>query len=201
MLPELATTGAVASSTPMPAPMLSPDSRVTSPGVDWERGGTALQNAAQGHDVKDWRCWVDGHRVMVQAGLDAPVALFAAGGISEVSLAFDQAMRYCVAYVQNGVARLRWFDTLAGEHIITDLPGARCPRVTLDDKRGSQIASCDIVLAYLRGDTLYCRQQRDRFETEYTVRAGLYPNAVLRNVGMNRQWRLQFDLAMATTPG
>lgn len=201
MLPELSTPGAVASSVPLPSKILDPDFRVSSPLVDWESGGVAIGDASQGHFVKNWRCYMDGVRVMVQADADEPVALFSAGGISELSLAFDQAMHDCVAYTQAGVARLRWYDTLVGEHVITEFAGARNMRVTLDDKRPLQIDKSDIIVAYLRGNALYVRQQRERFATEYLVRDDLYPHAVLRNIGMNLKWRLQFDLALDSTAG
>lgn len=201
MLPTVVTPSGVASSTPVPALILSPDDRVTSPLVDWEQGGIALVDTSQGLQMKNWRCWVDGLRIMAQAASDPPVELFYASGVSEVSLAFDQEMHFCVAYVQRGVARLRWFDPTAGEYVTLDLPGAQCPRVALDDKRARQLYRSAIVLAYLRDDTLYVRQQTDGFVTETLVRDNLYPGAVLRNIGMNRQWRLQFDLTLGASTG
>jgi len=63
------------------------------------------------------------------------------------------------------------------------------PKLTMDDKRESQSASNDIIFAYVKSGSLYYRQQRDRFQTEYFLRSGV---AKLKKIGMNDKLRLQF---------
>jgi hypothetical protein len=52
----------------------------------------------------------------------------------------------------------------------------------------------DIILAYIRDNTLYYRQQRDRYGIERTLRTGLFDSVKLRNIGMARNYRLYFEL-------
>lgn len=201
MMPLIEAPDRFASEEPIYAELRSPDRRVTSTYDDWERGGIAVGDSSQGLDVQNWTCWVQGVHVFAQYEGGTPELLFIGGGITEVSLTFDQAMRYCVAYMQNGIGHLRWYDTMVGEHVVSEFPGIRCPRVCLDDRRSSQLLNSDMILGYLRGDSLCFRQQRDRFEIEYVLRETVFPGAVLRNVGMNINWRLQFELAISVEAG
>ena len=89
--------------------------------------------------------------------------------------------------------------TLQNAYITTNVGELIDPRLSFDDKRATQYgANGDIILAYLRSvggsRGLYYRQQRDRFNTEYTLRTGLPNNTRLRAVGMNRGLRMQFEL-------
>ena len=100
------------------------------------------------------------------------------------------------AFVQNGIARFRWWDSLTSSYQITDLPaGSTSPRASLDDKREFALGSSDIILAYIRDGNLYFRQQRDRYLIEYI----LYPDLNLaiidpriQDVGMGINLRFQF---------
>ena len=121
------------------------------------------------------------------------VVVFTAFGVTELNLAFDQNMRPFFAYVENGQAKFRWYDTVLGANRITDLgPNDYSPRCCMDDKREMQtsLGSNDIILAYMRAGALYYRQQRDRFENEYLLHADV--NAKFLRIGMNKEWRLQF---------
>jgi hypothetical protein len=129
---------------------------------------------------------------------------FSAPGITEFSFSFDQNMRLAIAFVQDGVAKLRWFDSVPGQTVITEYPSAITPRVVLDDKRFTQTSASDIIFAYMRNGDLYYRQQRDRFQTEIDPtelmpepertqtreRNALSPGLI--KIGFNRQLRLQF---------
>jgi hypothetical protein len=184
------------STEPVPAPFKPPDD-VDPPNTltDYELGGVALQDASQGLEVQTWTLRADGDtgQVFIGAALVFETLLFTAPGITELSLAFDQNMRPFVAFVQNGQAKYRWYDTVLGANRITNLdPDDISPRCTLDDKREWQVSqgANDIILAYVRGGNLYYRQQRDRYETERLLYEGV-PGRFLR-VGMNSQRRLQF---------
>lgn len=180
------------------APYLSPDNiEQPSPLVDYEMGGVALNDPTQGLEVYTWiaQYYPLTGDVTVFAPGTPEQAIFNAPGLTELSLAFDQNMRPFVAFVQNGQAKFFWFDTVIGETLITLLPvDAVTPRCCMDDKREMQTSQGqnDVILAYLRGTSLYYRQQRDRYETEYLLTAAA-PGTKLIRVGMNQLRRLQFE--------
>lgn len=186
------------SSTPQPAAFAGPDA-IESPAetVDYEIGGVDLSNPIEGLKAYRWIAWFDGTREMVvlqREGLPE-TDVFSAPGLTQLSFCFDQNMRPFFAYVQNGQAKFRWYDTVVGENIITNLNANDItPRCTLDAKSDMQTTEGlnDIILAYVRDGNLYYRQQRDRFENEYLL--GVVGNFRLIKVGMNVINRLQFLL-------
>jgi hypothetical protein len=181
---------------PLQSAFLPPDERVTSPLIDYERGGVALNDATQGLLVRNWRCWLeDSIYVRLQAEGDPMVhTLFEDDQIEELSFCFDQNMRWAVAYTQLGVLKLRWFDSQLGDYTITVFEAARNPKLAMDDKRPAHLGTNDMILAYIRGNSLCYRQQRDRFSTERTLKDNLYQGTRLKNIGMNSNLRFQFEL-------
>lgn len=187
------------STTPVYAPYLFPDA--TDPPdrlTDYELGGVALSDASLGLQVQRWICRADNDTGVVYLGAETvpETVLFTAEGITELSLAFDQNMRPFVAFTQLGQAKYRWYDTVLGANRITELdPEDRTPKCCMDDKRAWQVSqgANDIILAYLRGDSLYYRQQRERYEVERLLATGLEGKRLLK-VGMNEAMRLQFEL-------
>lgn len=174
---------------------MEPDNWVTTPLVDYELGGVALTDASQGLMVKPWKCWLDQFNVWLQAeDSDTPILLFQEVGLTEIALCFDQNMRWSVAYVQDGILKLRWWDSLVNSYVTTVFDVARTPKMALDDKRATQQANSDMILAYMRGNALYYRQQRDRFAIERLLRDNLYPNTKLKNIGMGKNLRMLFEL-------
>lgn len=174
------------------APWLDYNNKPFSPLVDHEMGGVAIGDASQGLRVKLWTVDVHEGMVRVHDGGEQSEPLFPADGIERLGLAFDQNMRPFVAYMQEGVARFFWYDTLAQAFATGEIPGARDVCCCLDDKRELQAQSSDIILAYLRGDKLCYRQQRDRYGIEYVLKDGV--GGELRRVGMNTANALQFEL-------
>jgi hypothetical protein len=180
-------------------PLLSPDSRQRiNPLRDWERGGVALNDPSQGHDVRDWVCWSDGLTVWVAPDpeLTPIVAVQTGADISEVSLAFDQNMQPNVVYVDGGVTKLWWYDTLAAGMTTTSYPGYKTPMLTLDDKRdiATQTGANDIIFAYVREGLLCWRQQRERYAVERVLGAVPAPNTRIIGMGMSTGNRLQVKL-------
>lgn len=187
------------STEPVPGTYLHPDGLVTSPLQDYELGGVALNDPSEGLQVKVWTCFVDGTNIMIQPAGGASEALFEAPGTTEVALAFDQNMRPAVAFKQAGVCKLRWYDTAVGEQVITSFAGVDNIRLALDDKRPTQNAANDIIMAYTKGGNLYFRAQRDRFGVEYLLEANIGPGRLLR-LGMTTANRLQFEFAGGADP-
>lgn len=196
MLPENTT-----SSYPLPALMISPDDRVTTALVDYERGGVAIQDVTQGLNYQNWTCYVEGVAIKLKADNAAPITMFERPGVTELSLTFDQNMNPAVAFCTADDMILWWFDSTITDHRFTSFgSGFKNPRITLDDKRMEYSPVSDIIFAYLKyvaatnTYSLCYRQQRDRFNTERVLRDGYNRKAKLKNVGMGLNWRLQFEM-------
>lgn len=166
--------------------------------IDYEDGGIAIQDPSQGLLYQRWTARLfdpdETHsRVRLAAPNTAEFTLLEIPNLSEISISFDASMRTALAFVQAGVAKLRWFDTAVNAQVITEIgAGVLTPRVTLDDKRltGSNgYQSSDVILAYVRDGNLYTRIQRERFTIEHLLAEGVKP---LIKIGMNRALRLQF---------
>lgn len=158
--------------------------------VDYEDGGIAIQDPSRGSLYQRWRGRLIDDEIILDAPEVEPFTVLSGPDLTELSFTFDQNMRPAVAYVQAGVAKLWWFDTVAGAQVTTTYPGAITPRVILDDKRFTQTSNSDVILAYVRDGALYYRQQRDRFQTEQLLDAG--PHVGLVKIGFNVQLRLQY---------
>lgn len=183
------------STVPVSGLFLSPDDYVTTPLVDYEIGGVELLDASQGLMRRIWKCWLQNDlQVMLQGDGGEPVLLFEAPQITELALCFDQNMRWSVGYVQQGVLKLNWYDSSVSDRVVTVFADAANPKMALDDKRESQLINSDMILAYIRGNALYYRQQRDRFLIERLLRSNLFPGTKLKGIGMSNALRLQFEL-------
>lgn len=170
----------------------------TSKIVDYEDGGVAIQDASQGLLYQRWRALLlnpgeVGSYVQLDAQSVAPFVLVALPGLTEISFTFDQLMRPVLAYVQAGVAYLRWYDSVAAAYV-TDTIGAgiTTPRVAMDDKRfiaSGGFQDNDVILAYVKTGSLYYRQQRDRYTIERLLKTDVKP---LIKIGFSRGLRFQF---------
>lgn len=186
------------SSSPVPRNFYGARSLAITPILDFEDAGIAINDASQGLLYQRWRARLYERNtpqsyVLLDAPEVAPFKLVELPNLSEISIAFDQQMRPTLAYVRSGVAYLRWFDSVPNAYVTTTL-GADIvtPRVTMDDKRltGSNgYQSNDVILAYVKNNNLYYRQQRDRFNTERLLKTGVKP---LIKIGFSRGLRLQF---------
>ncbi len=173
-----------------------PDDNSRGPLEDFERGGVAVEDTSQGLLAYNWRMWVDGNDVLLQRDGASSAVIFSTGGIQDIAFAFDQNMRPTVAYRNSSeTLLLRWYDSLTHTYRTDSFGVGRNPRLSLDDKRLSQSSLADVIFAYIRGSTLYYRQQRDRYQTERVLKAGIPESVVLKTVGMTRGLRLQFELS------
>ena len=170
------------------------------PRVDYENGGPTLGVGSD--DVSyEWQATSDGTSIMVGRTGVSPVLVTTDTAITEVSLAFDQTMRPHVAYVAGGVAKFRWWNSLASAYETMVLTGARTPRCCTDEKRAGFSADRDLILTYIRGASLYVRVQRERFQIEHELVPTLPPGVFITEAtgiisfGLNRANRLQWRLA------
>jgi hypothetical protein len=188
----------VLSAVAVPSAYLTPDDlNVPSPFVDYELGGTDLNDASNGLRIQTWTLTYNSTTgdFTLDSPSTSPVVVYNASGVTWVSLTFDQNMNPIIAYLQSGSAKMWWYDTVPEDYAVLSLPaGTGRPCVCFDDKRQTQIigGAADVILAYVRAGTLYFRAQRDRFTVEYTLRVGVTGD--LRRVGLNVGNRLQFKL-------
>jgi hypothetical protein len=168
--------------------------------LDWEDGGFGINNTNYGLLYQIWNCWIDHDKVIISAPNTNPTVLITLSGLTEVSFTFDQNMHPVLAYVQNEISKLLWYDSLEGKQTIKILDtDVITPRVALDDKRAEQSAVSDIILAYFRGSSLYIRLQRDRFLIEYLLKENI--NGKLVKIGMNRGMRFEFVIEDKSSGG
>jgi hypothetical protein len=162
--------------------------------LDYETGGTGIQDPSQGLDVQVWRGQITSDFITldVPSNLSVPAfPLYSASGITEFSFTFDQNMNPLLVFVQNGRSKMYWFDTSIGQYAVTDYGEAvTSPRVAMDDKRRNLASLSDIIFAYIKNSALCYRMQRERFETERILMSGV---SGLVKIGINEQNRLQFE--------
>lgn len=163
---------------------------------DYTDGPIALQDNTSGMQYQQWRAYLEDEVVYVEADNLAPFELLntLSGAITDISIAFNQNSDLNYAWVQDGVARLHYFDTITSTMQTMVLPvGIRTPKVTLDDKRAGQFDINDVVLSYVGADDgLYFRLQRERFTVERLLDPG--PFNEIERMYMNEEFRLQWRI-------
>lgn len=183
----------ILSTTSVPAQFVGARALAVSKRIDYEDGPKGIQDPSEGSQYQVWRAMLVGNQVLLSAPNTPEYVFFEAPDLEEVSITFDQNARYVLAYVQAGQSKLLWFDTVEGEYVTTTFPaGTITPRVSLDDRRASQLNNSDVIVGYVRGGNLYYRQQRDRFEVERLLTTGVRYG--LLKVGISRKMRFQYAL-------
>lgn len=138
----------------------------------WELGGVALSDTSQPF-AHNWHGYVDGKIIYLKQASDnaEPVAVLGfLGEVTELSFSFDQNMRPIITYVEDGVAKLYWYDTSAAQNTLTVYPDIKNPRLSLDDKRRFNVGGSDIIFAYVTDHNRLCyRLQRERYGTEHEL--------------------------------
>lgn len=165
---------------------------------DYEEGGVGLNDPSQGLQVQDWYFYLVGNAVTADG-----TTLITVAGITELSGSFDQNMNPTIAYVATGQAYLYWYETATEMQITTTLAAdVRSPFVTMDDKRGpaTTININDVLLFYIRGTSLYYRQQRESYDTERLLYEGVTADQVILRAGMSVGLRMQVELGPLPDP-
>ncbi len=185
----------VLSTVAIAADFIEPNRNRMRPLIDYEMGGAGLQDPSGGLQHQLWTLESDGTDVWISAERVARVDLFSRPGITRVTLGFDLNMRVHVAFVQNGSSWLWWYDSQAGAMVFTEYPTFSYPTLGTDEKRSTELANSDLIFAYIRGQNLCVRQQRDRFQVEKAFPLGM--NAELVAIGMNTENRFQYECVAA----
>lgn len=187
--------------TPVPAPFVGAgaDERVSRI-FDIEDGPIAFQDPSEGLRYQQWRAYIKDYAVWVEADNMPPMKLMETpdNSITDISIAFNNNADLHYVWVDKEVAKFRWYDALSGSFQTMTLPqGVRTPKVTLDDKRPTQLGRNDIILSYVKSDNaLYFRKQRDRFAIEYKLDDG--PFIAIERLYMSTGWRLQWLMTKGT---
>src|SRR5574341_977418 len=93
--------------------------------ISLELGGVGLNDPSQGRMVQVWTARIDGQAVKVSAPNTPETTLFTvAGTLTAVSLAFDSNMQPAVSFTEDGMVKLRWFDTTLPGFTTTTFAGA-----------------------------------------------------------------------------
>lgn len=160
--------------------------------VDFEWGGLDIQDTSKGLLYRLWESYYDGTTIRITDGVKVR-RLLTLDNVTYHSFAFDQNMQPCVAYVQRGVTKFWYYDTVGDSYITTVYEGVlEYPQLTLDDHRTNQLGNSDVFLSYIREGKLYYRLQRDRYLIEHFVQDA--PNHRLTQTGMTRNYRFRWRL-------
>lgn len=181
------------SSNPVPAVFIGGGALPVRDTVDYELGGIALNDPSEGLQYQIWRARIESEdtEIIIDAQNVDPFVLITGVDITEVSISFDQNMNPVVAYVEDGTAKLYWYDSTVHGMVTTSFPTIVTPRVSMDDKRKSQSQNNDVIFAYMKNSNLYMRMQRDRYSVEYLLAENVDSPGLIK-IGMSRQNRFQF---------
>jgi hypothetical protein len=166
---------------------------------DYETGPTGLNDTSEGLLVKTWVFEIRGSTIVTYPEATPSLTTTLGSGygeLTEISGTFDQNGRPIFTYVEDGEAKLNWYDSSIASFTVTNY-GATVlnPRVALDDKRFSQNPASDIIFTYIKNTNLYYRTQRERYLTEHLFKASVIQNenTILFRVGLNRGYRFQWE--------
>lgn len=183
------------STVPVVGSILPPNDRFRPPLTAYHTGGVEISDGSQGLNVKVWVAQGYPDRVEVFPENDPGATQVFVSGATEiqfVALAFDQNMRPVIAYTDDGLTKLFWFDTTIQDYTTTDYPTAKSPYCIMDDTRDQATAAGtnDVLFLYLDGGLKY-RQQRDRYTIERTLSAEA--SGRIARAGMNNKFRVQVE--------
>ncbi len=177
----------------VPSAYLYRQRRRTIPLVDFEMGSGALGDGSLGMEYQLWQsAYVDGSIVVGPVG-GTLVPILAVPDVVRTALAFDLNMRTYLAYTVGTGSFFHWYDTLSNSMATLPLPGSTDVCLTLDDHREVSSNTSDIIVSYSRNGQLYCRVQRERFQTEHLLTSDMQGSAII-NMGMTIANRLEWRI-------
>lgn len=173
--------------------LLPPDDRARVNGEDWELGAPAGA-ADLSERLSTWKARINGANVEVSNNLVDWQLLLALPGVDPASFtySFDQNMRGMISYQLTGSTdiKLYWYDlTIPGYTTIT-VANAKSPFLTFDFPFDSSVSGAGVMWYYIRGTTVYCRMQSDRFTIEYTFGTVPSGRTQITGAGMGNNWRI-----------
>jgi len=162
--------------------------------VDYEGGPIAIGDTSQGINFQPWRLHygIGGIIVLTPQVSGAPVTVLTVANCSQISFCFDQNGRPSVTYIVGGSAFLYWYNSYLGNFTTDSFAGIFSVLLSMDDKRVMQNSTSDMLWWYTKLTapnvyTLFHRRQRDRFQTEFSMKVGCLP--YMSRGGMHRGLR------------
>jgi hypothetical protein len=183
------------STTRILSPIIGARKKTVGDTIDFEDGGIGLFDASEGLLYQEWRTETDGTSIKISSPNTSLTTLYTGVDIISISCTFDQNMNPVYSFIEEGQAKLRWYDSSIEDYRTTNLDGS-FPKVFLDEKRPILIGSSDVILAYTKNASLYFRLQRDRYEIDYLLATGIGCYGRLKNLGMGKNNRLQFQFSL-----
>ena len=182
------------STSPVPTSFLVPSKTEGDVLIDYEWGGVDIRDTSEGLNKYIWECFYKDNWVVLK-NPDKEVNWLNMEGVTQLGLAFNFNMQPYVTYVKDSKVYLNWFDTSVQQYVTTDFGNTfKSPQISLDDRRNETSNSSDIIFAYVKGRSIYYRQQRDRFGVEYFVGEIQQDGVTLVQIGMGRNYRFQFKI-------
>ena len=178
-------------STPIVTSYAYPDNLPYDPLSQTVNGGLALNDGSLGRTYQFWNVSYDGTNINVKPVGGAVVLSLTKAGVLSVSLAFDANMQPAIAWTTSAGAFFYYYDTLAAAFTTVSYSNVSSCRVCVDDPSRYYAGASDVIFGYIRGTTLYYRQQRDRYATEYTVGTA---HGVLQHLALSTGSRLQLQV-------
>lgn len=150
-------------------------------------------------DSRYWLVYQLADKVVIRGAIDdntwsEPTELFTElATITAISLSFDNLGRPVLAYQKNGGVYLWFYDSQLGDATIKTISTVGLtPVVDFDIKEDTSSVDADIMLYYVKEDSIYYRLQRDRFDVEYYTGVS-EPNVKLRRAGVTSDNRFQVE--------
>lgn len=148
-------------------------------------------------DSRYWLAYQLDDKVFVRGAIDSstwnePQDLFTETSmIVALSLSFDNLGRPVVFYKKDNGLFLWFYDSqLGGVTVKSISPKGITPLIDFDMKDDTSSTASDIMMYYVKDDTIYQRLQRDRFDIEYNTGVSL-PHLYLTGIGNTEDNRFQ----------
>lgn len=120
-----------------------------------------------------------------------PIELFTdLGSIDELCLTFDQLGNPIVFYTLGSSIKVYWFNPVTSQYELKIITTGQNISCNFDVQDNAGVLYSDAMLFYIRGDKMYMRIQRDRFETEYLTPV-TDKNLYIKSCGMRIDNRFQ----------
>lgn len=160
----------------------------------YEIGGVRLQDTSQGLLSHVWELSHKQGKFLLRREDEAnSLEILSVGNVDNFDFSFDQNMSIVIVWELNQKGYIYFFDTQLNGYNTKKFENVRTPKVTLDDKRNTQIHQSNVLLTYVNGNNLCIRYQNERFNNEYILKQYNKPIYLWR-VSMNKHSRIAFHI-------
>ena len=175
------------SKTPVPSDFNKPKKTKL---TDYEWGGVDIRNTTQGLYHSIWRGEYQGDSIKVTNDINTHF-IPTPSNLQEVSFCFDYNMNYMLAYTDDQEkSYIEYYDTLENDYVKKEIVGKNLI-VSLDVAKPYLSSTNDIILSYIKDDSLCFRLQRERFDIERVLKTGV---TSLYNAGLMTNFRFGWEV-------